>query len=68
MSEGKALALVFGCMTVVLTGVCLVLNWMKAEGTLYGLAMILVGGAAAYVSSIVVMHYEPLRRRRRRDN
>ena len=66
MTEGKAIALIFVAMLIVLTGVCIILGSIHASGTAYGVATILVGGSGAHVSSLVVVHYGPSRRRRQR--
>jgi hypothetical protein len=64
MTEFKAHLFICITMLVVMTAICLILGSMSASGTAYGVAMMLVGGGAAHLSSRVVMHYGSSGRRR----
>ncbi len=66
MSEAKAHLLIGASMLAIMVVVCLVLGSMHADGTAYGMATVLVGGAAAFASSLVVMHFDSPRTSRRR--
>jgi disulfide bond formation protein DsbB len=49
-------------MLIVMTGVFFGLASMNADGAIYAVAMMSIGGTAAHASSRVVMHYGPHRR------
>jgi hypothetical protein len=64
MTEAKAIALIFLAMCIVMAAVCVGLGAVNASGVAYGVALVLVGGAAGHASSRVIVHYAPLRRQR----
>jgi hypothetical protein len=64
MTEFRAHLLILAGTLIVLTGVCLGLAAIDADGTAYAVAMVLVGGAGADTSSRVVMHYGSSKHRR----
>lgn len=66
MTEFKAHLLICIAMLIVMTAVCFILGSMQASGTAYGVAMMLIGGGAAHLSSRVVMHYGPSGQHRQR--
>ena len=66
MTKGRAIVLIFLATLAVFIGVCFFLASFTKDGTAFGLAMILVGGAGAHASSLVVMHYSDSESERRR--
>ncbi len=57
MTEGRAIGLIIVPTFIAFIGVCFLLDSLNADGILFGLAMMLMGGAASYGSSLVVIHY-----------
>jgi hypothetical protein len=57
MTEFKAHLLICVAMLAIMTAICFIFGSINASGTAYGVAMMLVGGGAAHLSSRVVMHY-----------
>jgi hypothetical protein len=64
MTEARALTLIFLGVLILSIAGCLALAALDANGTMYSLLAVAVGGGAAQISTAVIEHYSSERRKR----